>query len=195
MTKYEDPRLPARFWAKSRLADTTERSCWLWTGDVDSNGYPKFGSGNEHCLAGRMAYNVLVGLLPRSSNLKRTCKNIRCINPDHGKPSEASNIAKMNAVTAANRANRHVPTTIETCWICQESVVCIKGKWLDRDPIGEGLYNWTEHRHQPGELRKAAEKEAAGVSAKGRYGNRKPESEWANGNKPTAVDDEEEGEG
>jgi len=40
------------------------------------------------------------------------------------------------------------PPAIVPCPQCLESVLATRGKYWDSDSIGEGLFNYTEHRHQ-----------------------------------------------
>lgn len=40
------------------------------------------------------------------------------------------------------------PPAIVPCPTCLASVIATRGKYWDADPIGEGLFNFTEHPHQ-----------------------------------------------
>lgn len=60
----------------------------------------------------------------------------------------------------AERERLAKSVTIESCWICQTAVLCSKGRWYD--DIGK------EHSHQPGSIRRLAEKEAAASSGYGK---------------------------
>lgn len=103
-----DPRLPARFWSKVRVASN---GCWHWTGAVDSDGYSKFrvhpgfyGKMRAH----RVARLALSGPVPDDLCLDHTCHNLdlscpggntcshrRCVNPSHLEPvTSAENLQR-----------------------------------------------------------------------------------------------------
>jgi hypothetical protein len=83
---YCSPR--CRFLAK---VATGEDGCWIWQGAKnDSKGYGRVGAGGRRFLAHRYSYHLLVGDLAPGLTLDHTCKNTRCVNPDHLEPVSIS---------------------------------------------------------------------------------------------------------
>lgn len=70
--------LPARFWAKTRQTD-----CVIWTGAVNTKGYPCFGVDGVSHLAHRLAYEDAYGPIPDGYTIDHTCRVRSCVNPDH----------------------------------------------------------------------------------------------------------------
>ena len=68
-----------RFWDKVEKTDT----CWLWTAGKDPNGYGRFGIDRKARLAHRVAYEMLVGPIPKGLYCCHTCDNPSCVNPEH----------------------------------------------------------------------------------------------------------------
>lgn len=82
---WRDPRLPERFWSKVLPNPLTE--CWYWTGFVDRDGYARLmqstrRSNNAH----RLAYEALIGPLPRGTESDHKCRVRYCVNPLHIDP-------------------------------------------------------------------------------------------------------------
>lgn len=69
-----------RFWAKVKRT----RSCWLWLGALNSQGYGNFrirkGSDGT-VLAHVFAYQLLVGPIPEGKESDHVCRIRRCIRP------------------------------------------------------------------------------------------------------------------
>jgi len=66
---------PERFWA---CVDASG-PCWLWTGSVDHKGYGR----NRGTRAHRVAWELLVGPIPKGLTLDHLCRVRNCVNPDH----------------------------------------------------------------------------------------------------------------
>lgn len=90
-----------RFWAKVDQAG----ECWLWTGDLDQNGYGNALVNRRKRKAHRVAYEALVGPIPEGLELDHLCRVRNCVRPDHCEPVDhRTNVLRGNTVTAANAA-------------------------------------------------------------------------------------------
>ena len=71
-----------RFWSKVNRTKT----CWLWTGAVQSKGYGTFGRGRNQdgtMLAHRFSYEQAYGPIPKDLELDHLCRVRHCVNPSH----------------------------------------------------------------------------------------------------------------
>lgn len=58
--------------------------CHVWTGSVmTSTGYGQYRTQTTNLLAHRMAYELLVGPIPKGFHLHHVCENRRCVNVEH----------------------------------------------------------------------------------------------------------------
>lgn len=69
--------LPSAFWAKVDASG----DCWLWMA-ASTNGYGVFRSK----MARRLTYETFVGPIPAKAELRSSCGNRACVNPDHLTP-------------------------------------------------------------------------------------------------------------
>lgn len=84
--------LPDAFAAKTLTPATP---CIVWTGALNSRGYPCFSVEGWSQLAHRLAYEDAFGPIPEGLTVDHTCKVKRCVNPDH-----------LEAVTRAENVRR-----------------------------------------------------------------------------------------
>lgn len=73
--------IETRFWLKVKKT----KDCWNWIGHTD-NGYGKINAGGsigKPLRAHRVAYQLLIGKIPKEMVLDHICKNRKCVNPKH----------------------------------------------------------------------------------------------------------------
>lgn len=70
-----------RFWSKVERRGDSE--CWGWIGYVAKNGYAVFPNNDRIGLAHRFSYELHHGKIPPDTRIVRTCKNNKCVNPNH----------------------------------------------------------------------------------------------------------------
>ena len=77
------PQAEASFWSLVRI-NFAKTQCWEWIGGSLQNGYPRFqlGRGNKYA-AGRVAYAIAYGNVPRGLFVCHHCDNTLCVRPDH----------------------------------------------------------------------------------------------------------------
>lgn len=98
------------FWSKVILADN---GCLNWIGGLSYNGYGVLGVAGRTKKAHRVAYEMLVGLIPTGLQLDHLCRNRKCVHPDHLEPVTAQeNVRRgQSPIIAAQRqkAKTHCP--------------------------------------------------------------------------------------
>ena len=95
--------LPARF--RKRVKLDPESDCWLWTGAGQGTGYGvyKATSGEPWSMAHRVAYEILVGPIPKGLYLDHRCRVRNCVNPAHLEPvTTRTNTLRGNSPPAVN---------------------------------------------------------------------------------------------
>ena len=68
-----------RFWKKVLKSS----GCWQWIGAKTPQGYGSFWTGKFNSLAHRVAWKLMVGLIPDNMTIDHLCRNKLCINPNH----------------------------------------------------------------------------------------------------------------
>lgn len=87
-----------RFWSK---VDTTGL-CWEWTASRNAKGYGCFRvADRRNATAHRVAWEMLVGVIPEGMQLDHLCRNRSCVNPDHLEVVDGrTNTLRGNAMSA-----------------------------------------------------------------------------------------------
>lgn len=81
--------MPDRFWffVNKNGSIPEERPdlgpCWLWTGNLNQNGYGRFTTGRKKESAHRIAYVLVKGPIADGYQIDHLCFNRRCVNPSH----------------------------------------------------------------------------------------------------------------
>ena len=106
--------------------------CWIWIGNIGTNGYGRIGVDNVVCPTHRVSYEFHKGPIPDGLVLMHTCDVRPCINPDHlvpgtkkdntadmmskGRNKFWSRLGKANpAAKLDEEAVRHIRQRIMTC--------------------------------------------------------------------------------
>jgi hypothetical protein len=71
----------ARF--ERSIAPEPNTGCWLWAGDLRSNGYGQFKVSGRSKRAHRVAYEIYKGTIPPGMHILHKCDVPVCVNPDH----------------------------------------------------------------------------------------------------------------
>lgn len=85
-----------RFWEKVDKSD----ECWIWTASLDRHGYGQFKLSGKMLRAHRVAYELMVGVIPDGLVIDHLCRNRACVRPDHLEP-----VAPIENVRRGERAN------------------------------------------------------------------------------------------
>ena len=65
-----------------------EGDCWIWTGCINTDGYPKLnrkvnGVWNANIKGHRYVYEQVNGVIPEGHVVRHICDNTLCLNPAH----------------------------------------------------------------------------------------------------------------
>ena len=72
--------LEIRFTSKYKR---TESGCWEWIAGCFADGYAGYSFEGKMVRAHRYSYECLVGPIPDGLVIHHSCRNIKCVNPDH----------------------------------------------------------------------------------------------------------------
>lgn len=101
--RFNDQRLPTRYWNKVQPCPTT--GCWLWTAGT-AEGYGRFTLGRRKVPAHRLIYQVLVAPIPDGLEIDHKCRVRCCVNPDHLEPVTHRENVLRGVAPAADLAKR-----------------------------------------------------------------------------------------
>jgi hypothetical protein len=79
-------RWPERFWAKVDKSG----ECWLWTAQIDKDGYGITSHLGTSRKAHRVSWEMACGPVPGSLTLDHLCRVKTCVRPSHLEPVSAS---------------------------------------------------------------------------------------------------------
>lgn len=93
-----------RFWHYVDLVN----GCWVWTGELQANGYGRIWFDGDHLLAHRWSYERFVDDIAEDLTIDHKCRNRACVNPDHLEPvGRGENVLRGQTIPAANAAKTH----------------------------------------------------------------------------------------
>jgi HNH endonuclease len=100
MVRFDDPRLPKRFWDKVvPLLD----GCWQWMGGINRAGYGYFYFGGHSSMIG-----PIPGKFPTGLTVDHLCRKTGCVNPLHMElVSNRENTLRGEGITATNARKTH----------------------------------------------------------------------------------------
>lgn len=115
------PTETERFWAKVNKTST----CWLWTGCIQGNGYPRFRAGGRTVYAHRYSYVLHKGPIPAPLQLDHLCRTPACVNPDHleavtNRENTVRGGAPAKAKTTVHIAQRHAVAWYRGKTVCAQ---------------------------------------------------------------------------
>jgi hypothetical protein len=97
-----------RFW--DRAIPEPNSGCWLWSAGTSPLGYGILYFDGSNRLAHRIAYEMLVGPIPKGLELDHLCRVRCCVNPDHLEPvPHAENVRRSPVVGRVDRGITHCP--------------------------------------------------------------------------------------
>lgn len=67
----------------NKVSPEPNSGCWLWTAQVDKDGYGVFRTVPTSTQAHRMSYKIFVGDIPDGMFVLHRCDMPGCVNPDH----------------------------------------------------------------------------------------------------------------
>lgn len=106
--------LPSNIRAKA----VTGTDCWLWTGAVNSKGYPTVGNRKgSSMLVHRSIYEQVVGPIPDGLTIDHLCRVKLCINPAHLEPvTRAENNRRARSLDGLTHCSKGHELTAETLY-------------------------------------------------------------------------------
>lgn len=196
---FGDTRLPERFWAK---VNARANGCWEWRAHRARNGYGQYGVQHRqirssHCVA----YEALVGPVPKGFELDHLCRNRPCCNPAHLEPvTRLENIRRGDNRAAVSRAaaarshckNGHERTLENTRYspgrrYCRRCEAASQAAYQNRKKNNAEIAQSVEHL--------TASQDVAGASPALRSSNEKPHKLAARGAGDSGPENESSGSG
>jgi hypothetical protein len=77
----EKEELISRFWLK--VDKEHESGCWIWRGNLNKQGYGRFGVNRKIILAHRYSWEITNGEIPDGMYVCHICDVPACVNPSH----------------------------------------------------------------------------------------------------------------
>lgn len=99
------PSFEQRFFAKV----TWDHDCWRWTGFHDACGYGRAFVDGKVRMAHRVAFEFLVGPIPKDKEIDHLCRNRGCVNPLHLQPVSHKENMRRGLAGAHLLAKTHCP--------------------------------------------------------------------------------------
>jgi len=65
------------------LISEGDDGCWHWAGNLNALGQGTITRDGRTWLAHRYVYRLTRGVTIQGTELRRSCRNLRCVNPDH----------------------------------------------------------------------------------------------------------------
>lgn len=78
-------------------------ACWLWQGQVLSNGYGQIWVGDRYRMAHRVSYAEFIGPIEDGRHIHHRCRNKNCIRPEHLEMLSASEHSRKTNAFEASR--------------------------------------------------------------------------------------------
>lgn len=90
------PIYDLRTYLLSKVRIDPDTDCWLWAGDLSTNGYGQVKpAGQKRRFVHRASYEVFVGPIPDGLVIDHLCRVTSCINPQHLEPvTSAENVRR-----------------------------------------------------------------------------------------------------
>lgn len=115
-------QLPSEIEAKITYMD----GCWIWTGArrVRNYGSVQYGerSNRKSALAHKYVYELLVGPVPEGLELDHTCREQRCVNPDHLEP--VTHLVNSRRALAKTHCKHGHPLSGDNLYVWHDKRAC-----------------------------------------------------------------------
>lgn len=105
---YKYKPIPIELFNKLDGKFIVSNDCWLWLGNINSNGYGVIGYQKKDYLAHRVMFASILGQIPARLTLDHLCRVRNCVNPEHLEPvSHKENCLRGDGPTARNARKTH----------------------------------------------------------------------------------------